>query len=186
MDRAEPAMRDAVEGARTAFGREGAEVSTASLPVDFDELLAVHRVIMAAEAAAFHERRFTEQPDDYPPRITELLTEGLAIPAARYVRCLDRRQEILEVLTRGFPGFDILLTPAALGPAPDPGTTGNPAFNSPWSLTGLPTVTFPLGLAGDGLPVGVQLIGLGKHRDLFNAAVWCEDVIRRAYESRSD
>ena len=46
-----------------------------------------------------------------------------------------------------FEKVDVLLTPAALGPAPDPGTTGNPAFNSPWSLLGLPTITFPVALS---------------------------------------
>ena len=35
------------------------------------------------------------------------------------------------------------ITPATVSTAPDPSTTGDPAFNSPWSYTGLPTVSFP-------------------------------------------
>ena len=54
---------------------------------------------------------------------------------------------------------DAWITPATVGTAPDPSTTGDPAFNSPWSYTGLPTVSFPIGLAPDGLPVAIQLIG---------------------------
>ena len=57
---------------------------------------------------------------------------------------------------------DALVTPAALGAAPDPSTTGDPVFNSPWSLLGLPTVSFPIGLSADGLPLAVQLIGRAR------------------------
>ena len=46
-----------------------------------------------------------------------------------------------------------LITPATISTAPDPTTTGDPAFNSPWSYTHLPTVSVPTGLAADGLPV---------------------------------
>ncbi len=54
---------------------------------------------------------------------------------------------------------DALVTPATLGAAPDPSTTGDPVFNSPWSLLGLPTVSFPIGLSADGLPLAVQRSG---------------------------
>ena len=47
---------------------------------------------------------------------------------------------------------DALVTPATLGPAPDPSTTGDPAFNSPWSYLGFPTVSFPIGFSADGCP----------------------------------
>jgi Asp-tRNA(Asn)/Glu-tRNA(Gln) amidotransferase A subunit family amidase len=46
-----------------------------------------------------------------------------------------------------------------VGPAPDADSTGDPAFNSPWSYTGLPTVSFPAARTPDGLPLAVQLVG---------------------------
>ena len=76
---------------------------------------------------------------------------------------------------------DALVTPAALGAAPDRSTTGDPVFNSPWSLLGLPTVSFPIGLSADGLPLAVQLIGrTGFDLHLLRTAEWCETVIRSA------
>ena len=42
---------------------------------------------------------------------------------------------------------------------PDAATTGDPAFNSPWSYTGLPTVSLPAGWSADGLPLAIQLVG---------------------------
>jgi len=53
----------------------------------------------------------------------------------------------------------VLLTPATTGPAPDAATTGDPAYNSPWSYLGLPTVSFPIATSRDGLPLCAQLIG---------------------------
>ena len=43
---------------------------------------------------------------------------------------------------------DALVTPAAVGAAPDLSTTGDPVFNSPWSLSACPTVSFPIGSVG--------------------------------------
>ena len=70
----------------------------------------------------------------------------------------DDDASILEALSPR-RNVDALITPATVSTAPDPSTTGDPAFNSPWSYTGLPTVSFPIGLAPDGLPVAVQLVG---------------------------
>ena len=55
---------------------------------------------------------------------------------------------------------DLLLTPATLTPAPEGlSSTGDPAFNSPWSYNGLPTVVLPVRLSPEGLPIGIQLVG---------------------------
>jgi aspartyl-tRNA(Asn)/glutamyl-tRNA(Gln) amidotransferase subunit A len=78
-----------------------------------------------------------------------------------------------------FGEFDVLVCPAAVGTAPDTTTTGDPAFNAPWSYTGLPTVSFPIGLADDGLPLAIQLVGRPfDEAGLFAAALWCERAIR--------
>ena len=78
-----------------------------------------------------------------------------------------------------------VITPAAPGPAPDPSTTGSPAFNSPWSLLGLPTVSFPIGLSADGLPLAVQLVGgRGLDLELLQTAEWCESAVRAAREAK--
>ncbi len=71
------------------------------------------------------------------------------------------------------------ITPAAPSTAPDRSTTGDPSFNSPWSYTGLPTVSFPIGLASDGLPVAMQISGwFLLDQTLLATAAWCEQVIR--------
>ena len=76
-----------------------------------------------------------------------------------------------------FQGVDALLTPATTCAAPDAATTGDPAFNSPWSYTGLPAVSFPSGWT-EGMPLSLQVIGRPfAEADLFRVAAWCEDQL---------
>ena len=48
--------------------------------------------------------------------------------------------------------------PATTTVAPDAATTGDPAFNSPWSFLGWPSATVSVGVGPSGLPVGVQWV----------------------------
>jgi Asp-tRNA(Asn)/Glu-tRNA(Gln) amidotransferase A subunit family amidase len=49
--------------------------------------------------------------------------------------------------------------------------TGNPAFNTLWTLTGLPAVTLPLLKGESGMPIGVQLVGaIGDDAKLLRTA----------------
>src|SRR5262249_54135239 len=87
----------------------------------------------------------------------------------------EHQKQLTADMAALFRGLDALLCPATTCPAPDAATTGDPAFNSPWSYTGLPVVSFPTALSADGLPIGVQLIGPAwGEGQLFQAAAWAE------------
>jgi Asp-tRNA(Asn)/Glu-tRNA(Gln) amidotransferase A subunit family amidase len=156
----------------------GATVTDVALPAAFAEVIGRHRTIMAVEGAGYHSERLWRHPDDYPPKIRSLLEEGLACTAAEYARCKEYQRQLFTEMMGCFTGIDALLCPATTGPAPDAATTGDPAFNSPWSLTGLPTVSIPAGKSSEGLPLAIQLVGPAwSEADLFQAAAWCEKVL---------
>jgi aspartyl-tRNA(Asn)/glutamyl-tRNA(Gln) amidotransferase subunit A len=152
-----------------------------------EQLLTAHRTVLAAEARATHGspktlrgKYFSAEMQDwfFPPRLHELLEEGAKVSTTAYARALALRT-VPKLLSSEVLRFGALVTPAATGTAPDPSTTGDPCFNAPWSLLGLPTVSFPIGLSADGLPLGVQLIGKpGAELDLLRMAEWCESAIR--------
>jgi aspartyl-tRNA(Asn)/glutamyl-tRNA(Gln) amidotransferase subunit A len=172
-------VRRLMDQVSDAVGSCGGVVQEITLPAGFGEVLARHRVVMAVEAAAYHELRLTRHPEDYPSNITALLHEGLACPGPEYARCKDHRRRLAEDMVGCFEGFDALLTPAATSPAPGAATTGDPAFNSPWSYTGLPTVSLPAGWSEEGLPLAIQLVGKPwGEAELLAAAVWCEEVLK--------
>ncbi len=73
-----------------------------------------------------------------------------------------------------FDRVDVLLCPSAPGEAPEGVEfTGDPRFNSIWTLAGTPCVTLPAGTGAKGLPLGLQLVGL-RHEDdrLLSTAAW--------------
>jgi aspartyl-tRNA(Asn)/glutamyl-tRNA(Gln) amidotransferase subunit A len=191
--RAEPAMIEAMDAALAALAASGAEV--VDFPedgLDFEAILRDHRTIMCAEAAAGHQERFGSEPEDYAPRITALIEEGLATPAPAYLRAREarapRRARLDELVTRTVL-CHALVMPATIGPAPLATSTGDPALNSAWSYLGLPAVSFPIGLTADGLPLAMQLVGGHVHPDatgpLIRTAQWCEEILRRAYQTSS-
>jgi aspartyl-tRNA(Asn)/glutamyl-tRNA(Gln) amidotransferase subunit A len=177
-DRAAPSVVQMMDQVADLFRRQGAIVSEMALPSGFDAVLVNHRTVMAVEAAAFHGERLRRRPDDYQPEIRKLIEEGLACPAAKYAECKNHQQQLRCDMEACMKGVDALLAPATTEPAPDIRTTGDPAFNSPWSYTGLPVVSMPSGHAVDGLPLAIQLVGLPwSEAKLLAAAAWCETVL---------
>jgi len=179
--RAEAAVVTALDEAARALVSQGAEILELDDPVDFERVLKDHRRVMAAEAAGVHSDWLNEFPDDYPPRIRELILEGRSLTALEYLKAKHgmspAKWSIVHTLERA--NLDALITPATVSTAVDVSTTGDPAFNSPWSYTGLPTVSFPTGLAADGLPVAIQLVGsFWCDQFVLRTAEWCERAIR--------
>jgi Asp-tRNA(Asn)/Glu-tRNA(Gln) amidotransferase A subunit family amidase len=177
-DLADAAVRNLMEQVETLFRKEGARIEEMALPPEFAEVLVHHRIVMAVEAAQFHEVRLRRHPEDYKPLITKLLEEGLACPAPEYARTKEHQRLLQKDARNWFVNVDVLLTPATTCAAPDAATTGDPAFNSPWSYTGLPTVSVPAGRSPEGLPLSIQLVGKPfEERTLLAVAAWCEKVL---------
>lgn len=176
--RAEESVRAMLDQVSATLTANGAEVLDLALPASFAELVARHHVIMAVEAATYHEVRLRRHPDDYLPNIRTLLEEGLACSATEYANCRNHQQHLTQELAVMLSGLDGFLTPATVGPAPSVETTGDPAFNSPWSYSGQPTISFPAGKCEHGMPLAIQLVGRHwEESSLFAVAAWCERAL---------
>ena len=166
-----PAAAEAGMTAAFATVREKTEAAgwywkTLPLPTQFADVPQFHHTVMAVEAAVQHADRLRRHPDDYPPRVQQLIRHGLDTPAPHFARVMSHLEALRDSIGRAFvDSWDTFVTPATAGPAPAAETTGDPAFNSPWSYTGLPTVSLPFAWSPEGLPLAVQLVG--DH--------WCED-----------
>jgi aspartyl-tRNA(Asn)/glutamyl-tRNA(Gln) amidotransferase subunit A len=174
-ERADPVMTRLMDQFCSGLREHGAKITDVALPASFSEVIPRHRTVMAVEAAQFHESRLRRHPSDYGPNIAALLREGLATIAAEYAQTKEHQRQLTSEMQSCFQSVDALICPATSGPAPDARTTGDPAFNSPWSYTGLPCVSFPAGRTPDGLPLCLQVIGPWWHeRELLQSAAWCE------------
>ena len=156
----------------------GAQVAPVRLPVEWDTLLEVHGVLMAYEAAQVHAATYAQRRSLYPPGMRRLIERGQAIARSEFDQAVARQQEWQQEMERWWDdlGVDFLLMWSAPGTAPSHrSTTGDPLFNSPWSLLGVPTLTVPVGRAADGMPVGLQWVGrVGADASVLGAGKWCQ------------
>ena len=106
------------------------------------------------------------------------LATAEAMTLADYGAVIARRQRNREIHARLAARYDAAITLAAPGAAPlGLGSTGNPVFNVPASMLGIPAVSLPL-LRADGLPLGLQIAGFaGEDAPLFTVAAAIRDLL---------
>jgi Asp-tRNA(Asn)/Glu-tRNA(Gln) amidotransferase A subunit family amidase len=125
---------------------------------------------MARHYGPYHDRG----ADALSPWMRTAIEEGRTITAVDYLAGLDRRDLIHAGVVSALGDGDVFLTPAAPGAAPAGiDATGSPAFNTLWTLCGMPAISLPLLAGAKGLPLGVQLVARrGEDARLMRAAAW--------------
>ena len=178
-DRSTEEVQQHTLDAANRLSEAGATVVELELPASFGVAPDVQRVVMNVECAAFHEEFFRHRADEYGPRLRANIEMGLLIPTVTYLQAQRLRREFRADLTALAGEVDALLMPATPAPAPrDLNTTGDAAFQAPWTSAGLPTVVVPSGLSLGGLPLGVQFASAPFDEGrLLGAAQWCERVL---------
>jgi amidase len=176
-ERAEPATQALIERSAAGLAAAGARVSKVTFAPPFADILEHHRRIFNFEAA----RNYAYEYEQHNALVSQVLrdtvlTPGRELPLAAYIEAIETGDAFRRHLDDIFGDVDVLLTPSAAGEAPQGlGSTGDPSFNSIWTLAWTPCLTLPSGTGPSGLPLGVQLVG-PRFRDeaLFDAAAWVE------------
>ncbi len=175
-----PPQFDEVADAETvaAFGEItgmlGDQCFEAPLPRAFDDANALRARINFAEMAKDYYSYEKRGRDQLSPEIREAIDKGNDVKARDYLAALDWRKVLNAGLDEVFKRCDVIITPAAPGPAPaNLQTTGNPIFNGLWTFCGTPAVTIPLLWSQGGMPMGIQLVGrVGDDARLMRTANW--------------
>ena len=144
------------------------------LPAPFAEADAIRQCIQFAELAKCYYGYARRGADLLSPGMRGAIERGNATPVRDYIAALDWRDVLNAGLDQIFTRADVILTPAAPGPAPAGlDSTGDPIFNGLWTLAGTPAVTLPLFETESGLPMGAQLVGRrGDDARLLRVASW--------------
>lgn len=186
---------DAVEAtARESFdeavgrvlGEGSIEVVEVDNAAEVGALAEAQAVVMQTEIARCLDPEFRL----YGDRLSVLLHDVLTLARQRTTAeaesatatVLDGRRE----LDRVFGCADVLLTPAADGPAPrHTEGTGDPWFCRPWTALRAPAISLPVLRGAGGMPFGLQLVGRpGTDGLLLDMAERVQVVLGRAHPGR--
>jgi Asp-tRNA(Asn)/Glu-tRNA(Gln) amidotransferase A subunit family amidase len=171
-DRAEGYTKVLIEDAAGKLAKAGAKVSDVDLGGPFKDFEVMGRRINDYEFS----RALAWERNDHWDLLSAFQREKFSRLNVSYEQYREAEAALAECrwyLGQTMKDLDLLLTPSALGEAPEGLTsTGDTSFNilSTWTYT--PCVTLPVFTGPSGLPIGVQLIG---HRNqdhrLFEAAL---------------
>ena len=164
------AFHDAMRQLRSA----GAQVDEVSLP-NLDHATTIATNIMFAEAAEYHEQWMRTRPHEYGADVRRSLEAGMLTPAMYYVRAQRARPAMLAEALRALDVFTVLAAPTTAITAPRLAPDGHTPisesgeqvdllatvlrYTAPFNVTGQPALAIPTGLAPNGMPVSMQIIG---------------------------
>ncbi len=164
----------AFEHAARVLARAGMPIRELQLPLLFSQLLQAQKEIMAFDLvrSLAHER--LRYPHLLSDKLNDVLNSGLEIPIERHHANLQLARSARGMVSNAFGAFEVLLAPSAVGEAP--GTlaqTGDPVFGRVWTLLGVPCVHVPFFKGGNGMPVGLQVVGRhGEDKVVLRVAKW--------------
>lgn len=186
----DPHVRAVYEGAASKLQELGCNVDEVSLP---GHAIAPYVVglIAYAEVGAQHRELIRAKPEAYHPDVRRLVRFGQLIGPGEYADAARAQFVLRERYRRVTEGLDGIALPTMPTTAPrrgeEPHVPGDDPlsavfgfmrFTGLFNLTAHPTITLTAGLAPDGLPVGIQLVGR-HHRDveLLDLAARLEQII---------
>ena len=167
----------ALDAAIAALQKAGASVCDIALPDGMAEAQKAHTIINNFEGAQSLAYEHRHHRDALSQVLLKMLDDGASIPVDAYDHARGMANRARKAIKPLFQQVDVLLTYSAVGAAPGRETTGDPRFNKLVTLLGLPCVSVPFYRDGDGLPVGVQVIGaFGDDRRTLAAAAFLEGL----------
>ena len=161
----------------------GASVEVVTVP-DIAALNAVGRVILLSEASAVYER-FGDRRAEFGADVRVLFDQGALLPATDYVNAQRLRRQFRDAFLRLFSGIDVLLTPTTptvakrigensilVGGVEEDFRLATTRLVRGINALGFPAISVPCGFNGEGMPIGMQLVGrpFGERRMLDVAA----------------
>ena len=173
---------DAREGLEQVIDVLGDRVTRVPAAPQLVALTAVHKTIYDYEIARNVAPIAADHADRLSPEMTDAIERGRAISDDAYREALDVKASGEAFFAKHFEDFDATLSPAATGEAIPlaQGNTGDAIYCTIWTLAGLPCLTLPLLVGGNGLPIGVQLIGAAEKDDrLLRTARWMQNELSR-------
>ncbi len=172
----DPEVARLTAAAARRFGELGYQVEEAS--PDMTDPWELINVMWCVGEAGVHGDRYPAVRDRLDPGLAAIIDTAHTYRALDVAAALRARLDYYHRMRAFMEGYELLLTPTMPLPAfpagldkparigataLDGGLSWTP-FTYPFNLTGQPAATVPCGFTGDGLPVGLQIVGR-RHAD---------------------
>jgi aspartyl-tRNA(Asn)/glutamyl-tRNA(Gln) amidotransferase subunit A len=164
----------AIEAAIGILGRMTSGVRDVTLPSipessDAPPLLQPYIRVIGPEALAWHEPMLKEHPERYHAGTRTSIEGGARTSTPQYIQARREMDRLRGEIARTFEQVDLLITPAAPGPAFELGSRPGLIWlrnAAVWNLYGLPAISIPCGFTSTGLPLGLQISAAHGRDDL--------------------
>ncbi len=169
-ERIDSEVESAVRGAIARAASLGAALKPIQVP-DIAALNAIGQVTLLCEASAIMEP-YLALRNRFGTDVLSRLDQGCLIPATDYINAQRLRRKFRAEFDKLWKEVDCLITPATPNTAPRVGENtirlGGRDEDTRAAATrlarginvlGLPALSVPCGLSGNGLPVGLQIVG---------------------------
>lgn len=168
-----PAVAAAVRQGVERLASLGAYVE--EIDPDFSDPVDAFHTLWFSGAARVTQKLAARQRELLDPGLREICATGAGFSALDYLVAVDARMELGRRMGLFHERYDLLVTPTLPITAFEAGVevpkgsghrrwTGWTPFTYPFNLTQQPAATVPVGNDGDGLPIGMQIVG-ARHRD---------------------
>ncbi|ODT66023.1 MAG: hypothetical protein ABS75_29005 [Pelagibacterium sp. SCN 63-23] len=162
----DPEIVAAMQAALEVLESLGAQVVPIVMP-DTEAAGRLQPIMMETECANFHHDLYKADPSGFGKRLSAAIERGMSYDPVKVSQAYIERDKFKGALAQTFETVDMIISPimTKVGVTYDDLETLlddlGPVlrFSAPFNMSGSPALTFPVGMAKAGLPIGVQLIG---------------------------
>ena len=149
----------------------GASIVPIKMPKNLRNYMDAWQIICSTEAASNHGDTFPSKANEYGPFFKHWLETGNKYSGKEYAEANIERQKCSGEINQLMKNIDVFACPSTAkaaypvndreqyGPVNTKRDPWNSRFTVPTNFCGLPTISLPSGLDGNGLPLSIQFIG---------------------------
>jgi amidase len=176
----DPQIVTALLQAERALAELGAEIREVHFP-PYEKLVSQWIPMCSVETAEAHLKTYPSRAKEYGPELAQLIEQGRSVSGVEIAAIHHERLKFCGRLAALFGDIDLLLIPTMPVPIPtltkmgeygaDPNILLNILrFTAVFDFSGSPTITLPMGMASDQLPLSMQLVGPHLSEDVLVCA----------------
>lgn len=179
-DGIDPQVVKALLEAERALASLGADIREVRFPA-YEKLVSQWIPMCSVETAEAHQKTYPSRKNEYGLDLAQLIDQGHGLSGVEIAAIHHERLKFSGSLVALFRDIDLLLIPTMPVPIPTLTKMGEYGadpnvllsilrFTAVFDFSGSPTITLPMGMASDQMPLSMQLVGPHLSEDVLARA----------------